>query len=228
MHDGAWRRTCRASLRLSTAPIGSSIRMQTSSGCRVVQALRTLAAIPLPYGIVFGLSRHFVPRPDDGKFFAERMTVRLSPLVAINDPTSPYRPHPQSCPPRRPRCNGQSRLALGVERNMAGTPQLASGGRSPLSVSLARSVGEQRSPAGARRQPARPVRHRAPRVRRGTQCRAVQWPRRRGCRARTRTFGEDAGVRYSASRLVTDARRRGRDGRSSRGRELYRRQHRSP
>lgn len=52
-----------------------------------------LAAVPEPYGIVFALSRHFVPRPDDGAFFAERMTARVAPSVAINDPTSPYRPH---------------------------------------------------------------------------------------------------------------------------------------
>jgi hypothetical protein len=52
-----------------------------------------LAAVPEPWGVVFALSRHFVPRPDDGTFFAERMTVRVSPPAAINDPTSPYRPH---------------------------------------------------------------------------------------------------------------------------------------
>jgi hypothetical protein len=43
--------------------------------------------------VIFALSRHFPPRPDDGAFFAERMTARVSPPVAINDPTSPYRPH---------------------------------------------------------------------------------------------------------------------------------------
>lgn len=52
-----------------------------------------LSAVPDPYGVVFALSRHFAPRPDDGAFFAERMTARVSPPVAINDPTSPYRPH---------------------------------------------------------------------------------------------------------------------------------------
>jgi Glycosyl transferase family 2 len=52
-----------------------------------------LAAVPEPYGVVFALSRHFAPRPDDGAFFAERMTARVSPPAAINDPTSPYRPH---------------------------------------------------------------------------------------------------------------------------------------
>jgi len=37
-----------------------------------------LSAVPDRYGIVRGCWRHFVPRPDDGAFFAERMTVRLA------------------------------------------------------------------------------------------------------------------------------------------------------
>jgi hypothetical protein len=42
---------------------------------------------------VWALSRHFVPRPGGESFFAERMTVRVSPRAAMNDPISPYRPH---------------------------------------------------------------------------------------------------------------------------------------
>jgi hypothetical protein len=37
-----------------------------------------LSAVPDRYGIVRGCWRHFLPRPDDGGFFAERMTVRLA------------------------------------------------------------------------------------------------------------------------------------------------------
>jgi hypothetical protein len=51
------------------------------------------AAVPLRFGIIWALSRHFVPRPDDGTAFAERMTARVSSAAPINDPTSPYRPH---------------------------------------------------------------------------------------------------------------------------------------
>ena len=51
-----------------------------------------LAAVPDSYGVVQAFWRSFVPRPDDGSFFAERMTVRLSQLAPINDPTSFYRP----------------------------------------------------------------------------------------------------------------------------------------
>jgi hypothetical protein len=36
-----------------------------------------LAVVPERYGIVRGCWRHFLPRPDDGAFFAERMIVRL-------------------------------------------------------------------------------------------------------------------------------------------------------
>jgi hypothetical protein len=51
-----------------------------------------LAAVPERYGIVEAFWRSFVPRPDDGTFFAERMTARLSQHAPINDPTSFYRP----------------------------------------------------------------------------------------------------------------------------------------
>jgi hypothetical protein len=52
-----------------------------------------LAAVPESVGIVWALSRHFVPRPDGEAPFFERMTARLSAGAALNDPTSPYRPH---------------------------------------------------------------------------------------------------------------------------------------
>ena len=37
-----------------------------------------LATVPERYGVLRGCWRHFLPRPDDGSFFAERMTVRLA------------------------------------------------------------------------------------------------------------------------------------------------------
>lgn len=51
------------------------------------------AAVPERFGIVWGLSRHFVPRPEDEPRIAERMTARVFSAAPINDPTSPYRPH---------------------------------------------------------------------------------------------------------------------------------------
>jgi hypothetical protein len=52
-----------------------------------------LASIPSRYGIVRALLRHFVPRPDDGAAFAERMTARVSSSSPINDPRSLFRPN---------------------------------------------------------------------------------------------------------------------------------------
>lgn len=52
-----------------------------------------LASIPTRYGIVRALLRHFVPRPDDGTPFAERMIVRMSAAAPINDPRSLFRPN---------------------------------------------------------------------------------------------------------------------------------------
>ena len=51
-----------------------------------------LAAVPDAYGVVNAFWRSFVPRPDDGEFFAERMTARVSSMAPINDPRSFYRP----------------------------------------------------------------------------------------------------------------------------------------
>jgi hypothetical protein len=50
-------------------------------------------AVPDAFGVAFAVSRHFVPVPDGPEHFSERMTVRVSPPAALNDPTSPYRPH---------------------------------------------------------------------------------------------------------------------------------------
>jgi hypothetical protein len=49
--------------------------------------------VPERYGIVRALLRQFVPRPDDGSFFAERMTVRVAGSAPINDPNSLFRPN---------------------------------------------------------------------------------------------------------------------------------------
>ncbi len=55
-----------------------------------------LASVPDRYGVVRALLRQFVPRPEDGAFFADRMIARMSPSAPINDPTSLFRPNLKS------------------------------------------------------------------------------------------------------------------------------------
>jgi glycosyltransferase involved in cell wall biosynthesis len=50
-------------------------------------------AVPETFGVVWAITRHFLPRVGDMGSFADRMTVRLSLPAPLNDPTSPYRPH---------------------------------------------------------------------------------------------------------------------------------------
>ena len=45
-----------------------------------------LAAVPGRFGALRGLWRNFVPRPDDGRPFHERMTVRRRPASDLTDP----------------------------------------------------------------------------------------------------------------------------------------------
>jgi hypothetical protein len=49
-----------------------------------------LAAIPSRYGVVRGAWRNFVPRPDDDRFFAERMTARLAVPAFHHHPLSTH------------------------------------------------------------------------------------------------------------------------------------------
>jgi hypothetical protein len=94
MHDGEWRTHM---ARLAATGFGADWVINTDADEFWMPRGATLeelfADVPEPYGIVFALSRHFAPRPEDGHEFVERMTVRVSPPAAINDPTSPYRPH---------------------------------------------------------------------------------------------------------------------------------------
>jgi Glycosyl transferase family 2 len=52
-----------------------------------------LALVPKRFGIVRGCWRHFLPRPDDDAFFAERMTVRLAAPAAPGNKASIYHVH---------------------------------------------------------------------------------------------------------------------------------------
>ncbi len=52
-----------------------------------------LATVPSRYGVVRGCWRHFLPRPDDGGFFAERMTVRLATPAHPGDKETIFHAH---------------------------------------------------------------------------------------------------------------------------------------
>ncbi len=49
-----------------------------------------LASVPPRYGIVRAAWRHFAPRPGDGRHFAERMVVRVSPYAAHTGAADPF------------------------------------------------------------------------------------------------------------------------------------------
>jgi hypothetical protein len=52
-----------------------------------------LATVPERFGVVRGCWRHFLPRPDDGAFFAERMTVRLATPAHPGDKETIFHAH---------------------------------------------------------------------------------------------------------------------------------------
>ena len=52
-----------------------------------------LATVPERYGVIRGCWRHFLPTPDDGAFFAERMTVRLGKPAFPGDKTTIFHAH---------------------------------------------------------------------------------------------------------------------------------------
>jgi hypothetical protein len=52
-----------------------------------------LGCVPSRFGIVRGAWRHFLPRPEDGRFFAERMTVRLAAPAHPGEKATVYHAH---------------------------------------------------------------------------------------------------------------------------------------
>ena len=52
-----------------------------------------LETVPPRFGVVRGCWRHFPPRPDDGAFFAERMTIRLARPAHPGDKVSIFHAH---------------------------------------------------------------------------------------------------------------------------------------
>jgi hypothetical protein len=94
MHDSVWRTHM---ARLAAVRHGADWVLNTDADefwmPREGSLKEVLKAVPEGYGVVWALTRHFVPRPEDDGSFAERMTARVASPAPINDPTSPYRPH---------------------------------------------------------------------------------------------------------------------------------------
>jgi hypothetical protein len=94
MHESAWRSHM---ARLAAVEHAADWIINTDADefwmARGEGLKDVLASVPARYGVVWALTRHFVPRPEHGETFAERMTVRVSGRIPLNDPTSPYRPH---------------------------------------------------------------------------------------------------------------------------------------
>jgi hypothetical protein len=94
MHESAWRSHM---ARLAATEYGADWVINTDVDefwiPREGTLTDVLAAVPEQFGVVWGLTRHFVPRPEGDPGFAERMTARIASAAPINDPTSPYRPH---------------------------------------------------------------------------------------------------------------------------------------
>jgi hypothetical protein len=94
MRDGPWRTHM---ARLAATEYGADWIINTDADEFWMPRGGTLkdvfAAVPVSVGRIYALSKHFVPRPESISPFFERMTVHASPAVAINDPTSPFRPH---------------------------------------------------------------------------------------------------------------------------------------
>jgi len=118
MREAAWRT---AMARLAATEHGADWVINTDADefwmPRGGALKDVLAAIPEPYGIIWALSRQFVPRPGTG-WFAERMTARVCAAAPINDPTSPYRPHAKAAH------RGSPEISVRYGAHFVGSPRL--------------------------------------------------------------------------------------------------------
>ncbi len=145
------------------------------------------AAVPARYGVVRGAWRNFVPRPDDDRFFAERMTARLCRPSFHPAPAE----HPlqvrASCRAGRSR---RPREPRGVRSGARSPARLVSDRDPPLPRALARALHAQ-------------VRHA---VRRARAERGEGHPRPHGRRVRGLPGGRARGLLRAARRRRRRAR----------------------
>src|SRR3954447_14924104 len=162
------------------------------------------ARLPKRYGVVHGLWRPFVPLVDDGGYFAERMTLRLSMQAAINDPTNPFRPARKASH----RAHREIRVRDG-NHDVEGTPLVTLHGWYPFEVFhlplRTREQVERKYTAGGGggRAPRAPLRPRRSAAR--VSCRSTV-RRRRGAAARSRRRSARRG--HALAQRSESARRR--------------------
>ena len=142
------------------------------------------------------------------RFFADRMTARVSAPAPINDPTSPYRPHAKAAHRADPR------IAVGFGSHtvfsdwLVAGDRLASGRGLPLPFPHARAVRAEERAACARGQAARPVRARERGAGGRPDRRAFQFPRHRRRDACARRSRRLARRRHASPRCAPRTARR--------------------
>ena len=171
-----------------------------------------LATVPDRFGVVRGCWRHFLPRPDDGAFFAERMTVRLATPAAPGRQGDDLPRPPEGRAPRARRRRDRAREPQRRRAGARAAPRLASDRGPALLLSLGRPARAQ----GTRRLAPQPgIRGHRPSAaaRRGVSERRPRRPlrlvrrRRRGARARP-GGGNSRGRHPPARRAARPARGR--------------------
>ena len=156
------------------------------------------------YGTVVGVPACLLPRPGDEPF-AERMTVRFSPLAPINDPASLYKPIRKVDPPGASRDPAHAREPRPRRQPVRPAPGMVSDRVLPLPAAVGGAVRAQGVAAG--RSICEAHRPAADRVPRRHVLGAHERPDRRVLRvARGRRHG--ARSRGGAGRLVVDTRLR--------------------
>jgi hypothetical protein len=113
-----------------------------------------LATVPERFGALRGCWRHFLPRPDDGAFFAERMTVRLGRPAFPGDKRTIFHAHQKVAHRADPEvvveAGNHNALGAGLEPIRAWHPLevLHFSFRSPAQLALKARGGWTRHPRG--------------------------------------------------------------------------------
>ena len=117
-----------------------------------------LATIPERFGVVRGCWRHFLPRPEDGQFFAERMTIRLCKPASSGDKETIFHAHQKVAHRGVAGRRGRGRKPQRRGHRTRAAARMASDRGSPLLAAFGRAGREQESRRLAAQRVARPAR----------------------------------------------------------------------